>query len=91
MYYVISSLSTLQVRLSTIPIIRSLNLLRYTLLGAVLDIFLWRAYSNSLIITSNKFFSLIRNATFSIQFSLAVKSSSTVAAGYLMSIKSFCG
>ena len=58
-YSVISSLSTLHVRFKTIPIMRSLNLLRYTLFGAFFGIFLCNAYSSSFIITSKISFSFI--------------------------------
>lgn len=84
MWSVISSLSTLHVKLRTIPIMRSLNLLRYTLFYEFLDTFLYRACSSSNIITSNIFLSFIKWATFSMQFSFAVKSRRTVAAGYLI-------
>mmetsp|Transcript_25102 Transcript_25102/g.24566 ORF Transcript_25102/g.24566 Transcript_25102/m.24566 type:complete len:269 (-) Transcript_25102:859-1665(-) len=85
---VMSSLSTLQVRLRTMPIIRSLNLLRYTLLGDCLGTFLLRASSSSLMMTAKRSFSLMSWATFSMQFSLAVRSRRTVAAGYLTWMRS---
>ena len=83
-YSVISSLSTLQVRFRTIPIIKSLNLFKNILFELFLGIFLFKAYSNSSIITTKRSFYFIKEATLSIQFSLAVRSNKTVAAGYLI-------
>lgn len=90
-YSVIVSLSTLHVRLSTIPIIRSRNLFKQTLFGEFFGTTRCKACSNSTIIRSKRSLSLIKWATFSIQPSFAVKSRRTVAAGYFIWIRSFQG
>ena len=61
------------------------------MLGEFFGTTLFKAISSSTIIILNRSLSFIKCATFSIQFSFAVRSSSTVAAGYLVYIRSLCG